>query len=259
MGRFLHTTELLDVINGEEYLRKLLILTVNLLLFLLRIIQQGAFLSFDLVILKSQVGDVVVERHNLGFHAPLIIDDFTVFIFVVSGELVEFRVKLLLGRLQNSVAITDLSNLSKLIIALVLDVLQEVLILLHGGLLLLYASLFGFEDGNLLPLAVNLSFLLLIFLSELGDVLVAIAHHFGVEVQEGGVLNQTLLELVIFLEQLSLFSLEFKFLLSELLLFVDIGLLVLVHFTALVKEAGRWRYVFQLLCGNECFLFDHLF
>ena len=133
-------------------------MTQKLLTRFLLFSQQGAFLSFDLVILKSQVGDVVVERHNLGFHAPLIIDDFTVFIFVVSGELVEFRVKLLLGRHENSVAITDLSNLSKFIIALVLDVLQEVLILLHGGLLLLYASLFGFEDGNLLPLAVNLSF-----------------------------------------------------------------------------------------------------
>ena len=166
---------------------------------------------------------------------------------------------MLLGRHENSVAITDLSNLSKFIIALVLDVLQEVLILLHGGLLLLYAGLLGFKDGNLLPLAVNLSFLLLVFLSELGDVLVAVAHHFGVEVQEGCILNQTLLELVIFLQQLALFRLEFKFLLSELLLFVDIGFLVLVHFAALVKEAGRWRYVFQLLRGNECFLFDHLF
>ena len=88
---------------------------------------------------------------------------------------------MLLGRHENSVAITDLSNLSKFIIALVLDVLQEVLILLHGGLLLLYAGLLGFKDGNLLPLAVNLSFLLLVFLSELGDVLVAVAHHFGVK------------------------------------------------------------------------------
>ena len=69
-----------------------MILFVLLLFLFLRSIIQGAFLSFDLVILKSQVGDVVVERHDLGFHAPLIIDDFTVFIFVVSGELVEFRV-----------------------------------------------------------------------------------------------------------------------------------------------------------------------
>ena len=82
------TAEILDVINGEEYLRELCDLTFFLLFRLLVIVQQGTFLSFDLVILQCQVGDVVVERHDLGLHAPLIIVDLTVFIFIVSGELV---------------------------------------------------------------------------------------------------------------------------------------------------------------------------
>ena len=105
---------------------------------------------------------------------------------------------------------------------------------------MLYAGLLGFKDGDLLSLALYLSLLLLILLSELGDVLVAVAHHFGVEVEEGGVLDQTLLELVIFLEQLALFRLELEFLLRELFLFVYVGFLVLVHFAALVKKACRW-------------------
>ena len=133
---------------------------------------------------------------------------------------------------------------------MVFDVLQEVLVLLHGSLLLLYASLLFFKNGNLLPLALYLSFLLLIFLSELGDVLVTVAHHFCVEIQERSILNQTLLELMIFLEELTLFRLKLKFLLGELFLFVYIGLLVFVHFTAFVKEAGRRRNILQLLCGN---------
>ena len=85
MRRSLLTAELLDVINGEEYLSELLVLTLFLLKCLFLIVHQGTFLSFDLVILQCQVGDVVVERHDFGLHAPLIIDDLTVFIFVVSG------------------------------------------------------------------------------------------------------------------------------------------------------------------------------
>ena len=84
--------------------------------------------------------------------------------------------------MQYSVAITNQSHLFELIVALVLDILQEVLILLHGRLLLLNTILLGFKDGNLLPLAINLSFLLFVLLSELGDVLVTIAHNFGVEI-----------------------------------------------------------------------------
>ena len=61
MRRSLLTAELLDIINGEEYLSELLVLTLFLLKRLFLIVQQGTFLSFDLVILKSQVGDVVVE------------------------------------------------------------------------------------------------------------------------------------------------------------------------------------------------------
>ena len=259
MRSSLLTTELLDVINGEEYLSKLLVLTLFLLTRLFLIVQQGTFLSFDLVILKRQVGDVIVERHDLSLHAPLIIDDLTVFIFVVSGELVQTLVELLLGGFQYSIAIANLSHFCKLIIALVLDIFQKVLILLHGRLLLLYAGFLSFKNGNLLPLTLNLSFLLLVFLSELGNVLITIAHDFGIEIQEGGILNQTLLELVILLEQLAFFCLELKFLLGKLFLFVDICLLILVHFTTFVEEACRWRYIFQLLCGNECFLFDHLF
>ena len=259
MRSSLLTTELLDVINGEEYLSKLLVLTLFLLTRLFLIVQQGTFLGFNLVILQRQVGDVVVERHDLSLHAPLIIDDLTVFIFVVSRELVQTLVELLLGGFQYSIAIANLSHLCKLIIALVLDIFQEVLILLHGRLLLLYAGFLGFKNGNLLPLTLNLPFLLLVFLSELSNILITIAHDFGIEIQEGGILNQTLLELVILLEQLAFFCLKLKFLLGKLFLFVDICLLILVHFTAFVEEACRWRYIFQLLCGNECFLFDHLF
>ena len=61
MRSSLLTTELLDVINGEEYLSKLLVLTLFLLTRLFLIVQQGTFLGFNLVILQRQVGDVVVE------------------------------------------------------------------------------------------------------------------------------------------------------------------------------------------------------
>ena len=61
MRSSLLTTELLDVINGEEYLSKLLVLPLFLLTRLFLIVQQGTFLGFNLVILQRQVGDVVVE------------------------------------------------------------------------------------------------------------------------------------------------------------------------------------------------------
>ena len=61
MRSSLLTAEFLDVINGEEYLSKLLVLPLFLLTRLFLIVQQGTFFGFDLVILQRQVGDVVVE------------------------------------------------------------------------------------------------------------------------------------------------------------------------------------------------------
>ena len=113
------------------------------------------------------------------------------------------------------------------------------MILLYGSLLLLYPSLLGFKDGNLLSLAFNLPLLLFIFFSELGNVLVTVTHNFGIEIKESSILDQTLLELVILLEQFSFFGLELEFLLSELFLFVDVRLLVLVHLASFVKQACR--------------------
>ena len=107
--------------------------------------------------------------------------------------------------------------------------------MLYGRLLLLDAILLGFKDGNLLSLAFDLPFLLLILFSELGNVLVAVTHNFGVEIEEGSILDQALLELVVLLEQLALFGLELEFLLCELFLFVDVRFLVLVHLSSLVE------------------------
>ena len=94
------------------------------------------------------------------------------------------------------------------------------------------------EDGELLLFTLNLSISLLVFLSQLVDVGIACTHGLGVTVQESSVLDQVLLELVIFLSQLRLLVGEFELGLSEVLLLGDVGLLVLVHLSALVKETS---------------------
>ena len=104
------------------------------------------------------------------------------------------------------------------------------------------ALLLSLEDLQLLVLALDLSLALLALIGQLVDVLVAVAHHLRVVVQESGIGDETLLELVIFFTELVLTSLELELLLSELLLLGDVGLLVLVHPSALVQKTRGWRH-----------------
>ena len=135
---------------------------------------------------------------------------------------------------------SDRINFGEFIRIVVSDIFQEELVLIDSILLLLNTDFLGLQNGQLLALAVDFSVTILIVFLQLGDVLVALTHDFGIVVKECSVLDQTLLQLVIFLTKLSLSTLEFKFLLREMLLLSDIGLLVLVHFAALIKEAGCW-------------------
>ena len=56
------------------------------------------------------------------------------------------------------------------------------LILLDGSLLLLDARFLGQQDIILLFLTLDLSGALFIFITELSDILIAVAHHFGIVV-----------------------------------------------------------------------------
>ena len=56
------------------------------------------------------------------------------------------------------------------------------LILLDSSLLLLDALFLGLQDLKLLSLTLNLSGALFIFITELSDILIAVAHHFGIVV-----------------------------------------------------------------------------
>lgn len=66
------------------------------------------------------------------------------------------------------------------IIVLGLDFLQEVLVLLPGSLLRLNAVSLVLQNLKLFAFTLNLSFPLFVFLLELGDILVASSHYFGI-------------------------------------------------------------------------------
>ena len=66
------------------------------------------------------------------------------------------------------------------IIVLGLDFLQEVLVLLPGSLLRLNAVSLVLQNLKLFAFTLNLSLSLFVFLLELGDILVASSHHFGI-------------------------------------------------------------------------------
>ena len=131
------------------------------------------------------------------------------------------------------------------------------MVLLDRLPLLVDALLLGLEDLELLVLALDLTLALLALVSQLVDVLVAIAHHFRVVVKESGVGDKTLLELVIFLTELVLTCLELELLLSELLLFGDVGLLVFVHPAALVQKTRGWGHCVKLLLCHKLLFVLH--
>lgn len=148
-------------------------------------------------------------------------------------------IEIILCRLKREVAVTDLKHLA-VVVVLRFDIFKELLVLLDCGLLLLNSLFLRLEDLELLLLALDLSGADLVLFAQLGDVLVAVAHHFRVVVKEGGVLNQTLLQLVVFLAKLALFRLEFELLLREVLLLRDESLLIFVHLPAFVQETRGW-------------------
>ena len=148
-------------------------------------------------------------------------------------------IEIILCRLKREVAVTDLKHLA-VVVVLRFDIFKELLVLLDCGLLLLNSLFLRLEDLELLLLALDLSGADLVLFAQLGDVLVAVAHHFRVVVKESGVLNQTLLQLVVFLAKLALFRLEFELLLREVLLLRDESLLIFVHLPAFVQETRGW-------------------
>ena len=83
-------------------------------------------------------------------------------------------------------------------------------------------------------LTLDFSLTLLVLLFQLRDVLIASAHNFRIVIEESSVLNQTLLQLVIFLSQFGFTSLELKLLLREMFLLRNEGLLILVHLSSLI-------------------------
>jgi len=138
------------------------------------------------------------------------------------------------------VAKTDFDNFRIVILVLVFDVLQKALVLLNCGFLLLDSLTFSLQDSELVTFALDLTITLLVLCVELLNVLIAVSHHLCIVVEEGGVLDQTLLKLVIFFSELSLSGLELELLLSEVLLLGQVSLLILVHLSALVEKTSCW-------------------
>ena len=135
-------------------------------------------------------------------------------------------------------SITDFVNFRIVILVLVFDVLQKALVLLNRGLLLLDSLAFGLQNSELVTLALNLTITLLVLCVKFLNILIAVSHHLCIVVEEGGVLNQTLLKLVIFFSELGLSGLKLELLLSKVLLLGQVSLLVLVHLSALVKKTS---------------------
>ena len=136
--------------------------------------------------------------------------------------------------------VADLDNLVVVAIASIAHFLQKGLVLLHRNLLLLNSLLFALEDVKLLFLSLDLLLAHFILLLKLGDVLVASAHDFCIVVQESSVLDERLLQLVVFFSELGLSALKLELLLSKVLLLGQVSFLVFVHLAALVKQARRW-------------------
>ena len=153
----------------------------------------------------------------------------------------------------------SLSNLNHflILITLTLNILEEGLVLLDSFFFLFNAHFLGLKDFQLLSLSLNFCITLLVVISQFCDIWVTLAHYFCVVVEEGGILNQALLQLVIFFSKLAFTSLEFKLLLSEVLLFSDESLLILVHLATLIKQASRRWLCLKFLRRDKALLFYH--
>lgn len=130
------------------------------------------------------------------------------------------------------------------------------MILLHRNLLLLNTPLFSLQDVKLLFLPLDFLLAHFVLFFEFGYVLVASAHDFCIVVQESGILDQRLLQLVVFFSELRLSALELELLLGKVLLLGQVSLLVLVHFAALVEQSRRRRHSVKLLRLSHL-LFNH--
>ena len=143
--------------------------------------------------------------------------------------------------------VTDFAHFRDVVAVLVLVLLEEALVLVNRLLLLLDPLLLLRQDPELVLLAFDLSIPLLVLLLELGNVLVARAHHLGIVIEEGGVLDQRCLQLLVLFAKLGLSRLELKLLLRVVLFLGDVRLLVFVHLPTLVQQAGRWRFRIKFL------------
>ena len=132
------------------------------------------------------------------------------------------------------------------------------MILLDRFLLLLNARSLGLQDSKLLFFAQNFLVTLLVLLFQLCNVLVTGSHHLSIVVEESRILDQRLLQFVIFFAQFRLSRLELKLLLRKVLLLGQVSLLILIHLAPLVEKARRWRHSVQLLGATHAFLFHHL-
>lgn len=139
-----------------------------------------------------------------------------------------------MGISKRSMTSTDLINFGIFVLVLRLDLFQVLLILLNCFLLLFNSVSLCLQDFQLSTLAFNFLLTNFVFLLQLGNILITSAHDFSVVVKESGILDQTLLQLVVFFSELGFTRLELKLLLGEVFLFSYECLLILVHLAPLV-------------------------
>lgn len=199
---------------------------------------QRTLFSFYRITLFGQLCNLIVETHDLVVHISFESKHFLSLRFVHFRDLGLFGDQVFPGPIESLVSITDFVNFRIVILVLVFDVLQKALVLLNRGLLLLDSLAFGLQNSELVTLALNLTITLLVLCVKFLNILIAVSHHLCIVVEEGGVLNQTLLKLVIFFSELGLSGLKLELLLSKVLLLGQVSLLVLVHLSALVKKTS---------------------
>ena len=234
------TAKVFNHFNCKDHLRKFSYLfpLLSTCFFFVRL--QRTLFSFYCIALFGKLCNLIVQTHDLVVHRSFESKHFLSLRFVHICDLGLFGDQVSLSRIESLVTITDFVNFRIVILVLVFDVLQKALVLLNRGLLLLDSLAFGLQDSELVTLALDLTITLLVLCIKLLNVLIAVSHHLCIVVEEGGVLDQTLLKLVIFFSELGLSGLELKLLLSKVLLLGQISLLVLVHLSALVKKTSCW-------------------
>ena len=196
---------------------------------------QEVFLRLELLILLSEFRDIIGQVQKFLAHQFLVpFDSHALFLVLISPVLLVFD-QLVSASSEYIVSVANLNNLVVVAITSTAHFLQKGLILLDCNLLLLNSLLFALEDVKLLFLPLDFLLAHFVLFFEFGDVLVASAHDFCIVIQEGGVLDQRLLQLVVLFSELRLSALELELLLGKVLLLGQVGLLVLVHFAALVK------------------------